>query len=129
MGRYEKLTGKQPINEIRRLPNGEWTETPREKLDHMRETKLSNESKLSGSADFILVMNSDKVQSVRLVGGDNALEPLSARLKSARYPLEFPADSDAVLALRMTVNCRGSAACTAKLLRPTQPGAQRPPVY
>jgi len=115
---YEKLTGKKPSTDIRRLPNGEWTQTPREKLSHVHETKVNNESKLAGSADFLVVFKPDKVESVRFVSGDNALDALSARLKTARFPLQFPPDSEASLVLRVHVGCQPSAACTATLLKP-----------
>lgn len=87
--RYEKLTGKKPTTEIRRLPNGESTHTPAEQLRHSREVKVSNESKLSGSAQFTLELKPDKT-SVSYANGDDALKPLARKLEAAHYPLEFP---------------------------------------
>lgn len=116
---YEKLTGKAPSSEIRRLPNGQWTQTAGERLSHLREVKVSNEGKVSGSADFVVALDSEKVDSVSWLNGDNELEALSTKLKSVHYPLEFPADGGAILVLPMTVKCRPSAACTATLLKPT----------
>jgi tetratricopeptide (TPR) repeat protein/transglutaminase-like putative cysteine protease len=130
--RYEKLTGKKPgLTEIRRLPNGEWTQTPAEKLRHSREVGLSNEEKLTGSAEYIVVFKPGKVDSAEYLSGSAALDKLSAKLIAAHYPLEFPPDSGAILALRIDVNCHPTAPCIASLLPPVAaPSTQfRPPAY
>jgi len=121
--RYEKLTGKQPAAEIRRLPNGEWTQTPAEQLRHSREVKVGNDGKLSGEAQFTLALKPDNA-SVSFYSGDRELEPLVAKLTAAHYPLEFPGESDAILVVRLDVSCHGSATCIATLAPPVVPRPQ-----
>ena len=117
--RYKKLTGKEvPPSEIRRLPNGQWTQTPAEQLRHTREVKVSNEAKLSGKAQFIVEIKPGKVNSAHYLSGDDTLEPLADKLVEAHYPLEFPPDSEAILVLRLDVNCQPTTPCVAKLVNP-----------
>jgi len=117
--RYKKLTGKEvPLTEIRRLPNGQWTQTPAEQLRHSREVKLSNPGKLSGKAQFIVEIKPEKVDSVHFVSGDDALKPLEDKLVAAHFPLEFPPDSGAILVLRLDVSCQPTAQCVAALVNP-----------
>jgi len=125
--RYEKLMGKKPLLlEIHRLPNGEWTQTPAEQLRHSREAKLSNEGKLSGSAQFIVTFKPGKVESVEYDDGDDELEPLADKLKAAHYPLEFPPESGVTLVVRVDVSCKPTAACIAALVNPVPGPAQFP---
>jgi tetratricopeptide (TPR) repeat protein len=121
--RYEKLTGKEPTAEIRRLPNGEWTQTPAEQLRHLREIKVGNQGKLSGSALFTLALKADKA-SVSFLSGDSELKPLSSKLSTAHYPFEFPGDRAAILVVRLDVNCRSTAPCVATLVAPVPPRPQ-----
>jgi tetratricopeptide (TPR) repeat protein/transglutaminase-like putative cysteine protease len=111
--RYQKLTGKKPAIEIRRLPNGQWTETPAEQLRHSREIELRNERKLSGKAQFLVRMKPDKVDSADYASGDETLKPLVDSLKAAHYPLIFPPESAAILVLRVDVSCQAGAPCKA----------------
>jgi hypothetical protein len=120
VARYEKLTGKKPTAETRRLPNGEWTETPAEQLRHSREVKISNDGKRSGSAQFTLLLKEDKT-SVRYASGDDALEPLLPKLEAAHYPLELPQDSGAILMVRLDVKCQEKSPCVATLVSPEPP--------
>jgi len=125
--RYRRLTGKEvPLAEIHRLPNGEWTQTPAEQLRHSREAKLSNEAKLSGSAQFIVTFKPGKVESAEYESGDDEIEPLADKLKAAHYPLEFPPDSGASLVLRVDVSCHPTAPCIAALVNPVPGPAQFP---
>jgi tetratricopeptide (TPR) repeat protein/transglutaminase-like putative cysteine protease len=113
--RYRKLAGKEPpLAEIHRLPNGEWTQTPAERLRHSREIRLSNEGKLTGSAEFIVALKPGKVDSAVYKSGDEALAPLSNKLKAAHFPLEFPTDSRAILSVRVSVKCQATS-CIATL--------------
>jgi len=117
--RYRKLTGKGvPLAEIKRLPNGEWTKTPAEQLRASREVKVSNEEKLSGSADFVVEFEPEKVDSVQYLSGSDELEKLTEKLKAAHYPLEFPPDSQATLAVRVSVRCQPGS-CVGTLVVPT----------
>ena len=117
--RYRKLTGKGvPLAEIKRLPNGEWTKTPAEQLRASREVKVSNEEKLSGSADFVVEFEPGKVDSVQYLSGSDELEKLTEKLKAAHYPLDFPPDSQATLAVRVSVRCQ-SGSCVGTLVVPT----------
>lgn len=117
--RYKKLTGKDAsLFETNRLPNGEWSLTPAEKLRRSREIKLGNVGKLSGSADFLVSIDSESVQSADFDNGDKALQPLESKLEKAKYPFEFPPNSDATLVVRVTVQCR-SDGCVGTLMSPT----------
>jgi tetratricopeptide (TPR) repeat protein/transglutaminase-like putative cysteine protease len=127
--RYKKITGKEPdLRSMRRLPNGEWTKTPAEQLRQTREVKLSNDGKISGSAQFLVVFKPGKVDSAEFVTGDEELKPLSDKLQSAHYPLEFPPDSGASLVMQVNVYCRPGAPCTGTLINPVPGGRQFPAV-
>jgi Flp pilus assembly protein TadD/transglutaminase-like putative cysteine protease len=118
--RYKKLTGKEPaLAEIKRLPNGEWTKTPAEQLRATREVKVSNDGKVSGTAEFTVVFKPGKVESAEFSSGDRDLEKLSVKLAAARYPLEFPPGSNAILVLHVGVKCHGTAECIGSPVNPT----------
>jgi tetratricopeptide (TPR) repeat protein/transglutaminase-like putative cysteine protease len=124
--RYRKLTGKEvPLAEIRRLPNGEWTQTPAEQLRHSREIKLPNQAKLSGSAKFIVALKPGKIESAEYDSGDDSLDVVADKLKAAHYPVEFPPDSGAILVLRVNVSCHPASPCIAALVNPV-PGPTPP---
>jgi len=112
------------LTETHRLPNGEWTLTPGEKLRRSREIKLVNEGKISGSAQFMVSINPQEVESVDFESGDENLRPLESKLEKAHYPFEFPPDSDSTLVIRVDVECRSSSVCSATPLPPTP---MRPP--
>jgi tetratricopeptide (TPR) repeat protein/transglutaminase-like putative cysteine protease len=125
LARYEKLTGKKPEMMVtRRLPNGEWTQTPAEQLLHSRQVKVSNAGKLSGSAQFIVRIKPGKAGSAHLVSGDEVFKSLGAKLTEARYPVEFPSDSGTILVLRLSINCHADAPCVATLVNPTMSSSQ-----
>jgi hypothetical protein len=105
------------LSEIRRLPNGEWTQAPAEQLRHSREVKVSNPGKLSGKAQFIVEIKPGKVDSAHYLSSDDTLEPLEDKLVEAHYPLEFPPDSGAILVLRIEVH-RPVTPCIAALVDP-----------
>ena len=119
--RYQKLMGKKPSLEIRRLPNGEWTQTPAEQLRHTRELKLSNKGKITGSAKFAVTFKPGKVDSAQFVSGDENLNRMAGTLTAATYPLEFPPDSGAVLVMLVDVKCHSESACIATLVNPVAP--------
>jgi tetratricopeptide (TPR) repeat protein len=124
--RYEKLMGKKPTTEIRRLPNGEWTQTPAEHLRHSREVILSKPAKLAGSAEFLVTLKPGKVESAEFDTGDDGLDGLPEKLKAGHYPLEFPTDSAAVLVVRVHVQCHVTQPCVAALDNPLPPAANAP---
>ena len=119
--RYVKLTGKKPTNEIRRLPNGQWTLNSEEQLQRQHEVKFANERKFAGKAQFIVTLKPDKIESVEYASGDNDLKPLAAKLKEAHFALEFPLDSTAILTLKADVRCWARSGCTATLADPAPP--------
>jgi len=80
--------------------------------------KLSNEEKLSGSADFVVEFEPGKVDSVQYLSGSDELEKLTEKLKAAHYPLDFPPDSQATLAVRVSVRCQPGS-CVGTLVVPT----------
>jgi len=117
--RYKKLTGKDPsLLESHRLPNGEWSLTPAEKLRRSREIKLGNVGKLSGSADFLVSIDSESTESADFDSGDKTLQPLESKLEKAKYPFEFPPNSDATLVVRLSVQCH-SGDCVGTPMNPT----------
>lgn len=118
-GRYKKLVGKEPeLNTTYRLPSGEWTQTPAERLRHSREIKVANDTNLSGSAQFIIKIKPGKVDGAHFVSGDSALEAVEDELAKAHYPVEFPSDSEAFLTVQLTVRCFPSVPCVATLVKP-----------
>lgn len=125
--RYQKLTGKKPSLEVRRRPNGQWTQTPAEQLRHSREIEIGNEHKLAGEAQFFVTLKPDKVDSADFASGDEQLQPLTKNLMGAHYPLEFPPDSGAILVVRVDVSCHGTGPCTATVLAPWATPASRTP--
>jgi hypothetical protein len=86
-----------------------------------REVKLNNEEKLAGSARFFVTLKPGKLDSVEFDSGDEELKPLAAKLQEARYPMEFPPQSGAILDLKVTVKCEAKAACIATIMNPTPP--------
>jgi tetratricopeptide (TPR) repeat protein len=118
LSRYEKLTGKKPSVETRRLSNGEWTKTPAQELSEMRSIKLGKQAHLSGTAEFWIVFAMGEIESVQYVSGEEALEPLTEKLKAAHYPLGFPAGSKAKILRRAEVSCTPTAGCIAALVPP-----------
>jgi tetratricopeptide (TPR) repeat protein len=117
--RYKKLTGKEaPLAAIRRLPNGQWTETPAEQLRHSREIKVSNGEKMAGFASFVVRIGPDKVESAHWESGDESLKPIAQQLTAAHYPLEFPPGSQAVLVVGLSVDCHATGPCIATLQKP-----------
>ncbi len=119
--RYVKLTGKKPTNEIRRLPNGQWTMTSGEQLRQQHEVKLTSEKKIAGTAQFLIMLRPGKIESVEYLSGDDDLESLGEKLKVAHLSLEFPPESMATLTLKAEVRCWATAGCTATLADPAPP--------
>ncbi|HTS06878.1 MAG TPA: DUF3857 domain-containing protein [Candidatus Eisenbacteria bacterium] len=118
--RYKKLTGKDPsLTETHRLPNGEWTLTPAEKLRRSREIKLSNDGKINGKGEFIVSINSHEVESADFEGEDEELRSLESKLEKAHYPYEFPPGSDAILVVRIMLRCHEDTDCTGTPMPPT----------
>ena len=116
--RYKKLTGKEPSVEIQRLPNGQWTKTPAEQLRQTRKFRLNNESKLSGSANFVVVFKPGAIETAEYLSGGDDLGVLTEKLKGARYPIEFPPGSKAILVVQVKVECQESAGCIGTLINP-----------
>ncbi len=117
LSRYKKLTGKSPVmNEMRRLPNGEWTKTPREELTQMRAIKLGKQPNLSGTAEFSIVFALGKVESIEYVSGEESLESLTDKLKAAHYQVEFPAGSKAKVLRRAELSCTPVVGCMVVLV-------------
>jgi tetratricopeptide (TPR) repeat protein len=116
LSHYEKLTGKKPSAEIRRLPNGEWTKTPAEQLSELRTVKLGKQPSLLGSAEFSIVFTQGKIESVEYVSGEESLEGLTAKLKAAHFQIEFPAGSQAKILRRAELSCNPSSGCMAVLV-------------
>lgn len=126
--RYRKLMGKSPVmNETWRLPNGEWTKTPAEQLRQTREVKVLNAKKVSGKAQYLIVFKAGKVDSAEFHGGDEDLKPLESALQTSKYPIDFPADSGAVLEMRIDVKCHPDSGCTAWIMNPVPPNRTSQP--
>ena len=118
--RYQKLMGTRPSNDIRRLPNGQWTLTTDEQLQQLREIKFENAGKLSGSAEFIIAFKPGKVDSVDYEHGDDKLKPLENIIRSLHFQVAFPESSAAILVRKAQVECRAGSPCTVKLIKPDE---------
>lgn len=115
--RYRKLTGKTiNVRSFDRLPNGKWPVSPEVELSDMREAKLGTLPGSDGSADFDLKFVANGPTVVTYTKGDAALKSLTKRLELAKFKLEFPAGSKAVLYRRAIVHCSKWAPCSAVLL-------------
>ncbi|MGE5112823.1 MAG: DUF3857 domain-containing protein [Acidobacteriaceae bacterium] len=119
--RYKKLTGKTlNVNAIERLPNGKWPVSPLEELSQLREAKLGSLPGARDSADFAIKFGADGAIIASFVSGNDGLKALTKRLEQAKFQLEIPSDSKAVLYRRATVHCNKWAAqpapCSAVLL-------------
>jgi hypothetical protein len=80
--------------------------------------QIANEAKLSGSANFVIRIRPSKVESAHYMSGDGALARLGNKLVEQHYPIQFPPDSDAILVLRLNVDCHPTSPCIATLLAP-----------
>jgi tetratricopeptide (TPR) repeat protein/transglutaminase-like putative cysteine protease len=127
--RYQKLMGAKPVNDIRRLPNGQWTLTTDEQLQQLREVKFDNAGKLSGSAEFIISFKPAEIDSIDYTHGDEKLKVLEEKLKLLHFQLAFPPNSSAILVRRAQVECRSASSCTAKLVKPDQALSTGPALY
>lgn len=117
LAHYQKLTGHKFSQrlETRRLPNGEWTKTPGEKLRDAQRVKISKTTSLSGTAQFAIVFVPGKVEAVQFLNGVEDLKAMTEKLKMASYPMEFPVGSRAKIARRVLLICKPSEGCTADL--------------
>lgn len=114
--RYKKLTGQVPnLLMTERLPNGEWSKTPSEELTEMRVSHLSLQ-KASGSAEFGLVFTPGRVESVEYLRGEESLDSIRDKLRTARYAVELPADSKAKIYRRAQVGCTPPTGCVVTML-------------
>ena len=120
--RYRKLTGHVPANEIHRLPDGEWTLTTDQQLKQIRQVKLRNEGNLTGVAQFVIVFEPGKAPSAQQKTGDDAFEVFVSKLAAAKFQVEFPPDSGAILVRWVLVDCHTTTTCTATLDIPLPEG-------
>jgi tetratricopeptide (TPR) repeat protein/transglutaminase-like putative cysteine protease len=125
--RYEKLMGTKPVNDIRRLPNGQLTTD--EQLQQLREVKFDNAGRLSGSAEFIIAFKPAGIDSSDYTHGDEKLKVLEEKLKLLHFQVAFPPNSAAILVRRAQVECRSASSCTLKLVKPEQALSTGPALY
>ena len=124
---YQKLTGKDisvNISSFDRLPNGKWPVSPVVELSEMREAKLGAQPGPDGSADFELRFTSDGSSVATFLTGEPGMKSMGKRLELAKFKIEIPTGSKAVLFRRATVHCSKWAPCSAVLL----PTASRMPI-
>jgi tetratricopeptide (TPR) repeat protein len=114
--RYQKLTGK-PLAEtsltMKRLPNGQPPVTPAEELSRLRGAKFSRQSGPYGSAEFDLTFSQGKPAVAIFLSGDAKMKAVSARVEAAKFQVEFPVGSNAILVRHATVYCGQYAPCDA----------------
>lgn len=116
LARYKKLTGQVPdLFMTERLPNGEWSKTPAEELTEMRVTELALH-KATGSAEFGIVFAAGGVESVEYLRGEDSLQTIVDKLKSAHYAVEFPSDSKAKIYRRLQVACKPQMGCVVTMV-------------
>jgi tetratricopeptide (TPR) repeat protein/transglutaminase-like putative cysteine protease len=113
---YKKLTGQFPnLLMTERLPNGEWSKTPGEELTEMRVSHLSLQ-KASGSAEFGMVFTPGRVESVEYLRGEESLDLIRDKLRTAHYAVELPADSKAKIYRRAQVGCTPLTGCVVTMV-------------
>jgi tetratricopeptide (TPR) repeat protein len=119
--RYQKLTGKtlaEPslyARPMKRLPSGQWPVTTGEELSQLRDTKFSHQSGPYGSAEFDLTFTPGKAPVAVFASGDAKMKEVFARLEAAKFQVEFPVGSNAILVRHATVYCGQYAPCDAVL--------------
>lgn len=116
---YQKLTGKDisvNVSSFDRLPNGKWPVSPIVELSEMREAKLGTQPGPDGSADFELRFTSDGSSVATFLTGEPGMKSMGKRLELAKFKVEIPTGSKAVLFRRATVHCSKWAPCSAVLL-------------
>lgn len=88
-------------------------------LSQMRLVRLPRFVPGHGSCEFFLLFGpGPKVESVRFISGTENLKVAGKVLTSAKFPVEFPADSSARLLRRAMVVCEPVTGCQALLLPP-----------
>jgi tetratricopeptide (TPR) repeat protein len=114
--RYQKLTGKtlaEPSLTMKRLPSGQWPVSAAEELSRLRDTKFSHQSGPYGSAEFDLIFTPGKPAVAVFASGDARMKEVSARIEAAKFQVEFPVGSNAILVRHATVYCGQYAPCDA----------------
>jgi tetratricopeptide (TPR) repeat protein/transglutaminase-like putative cysteine protease len=118
---YQKLTGK-PINirSMDRLPNGKWPVSPEVELSEMREAKLGPEPGPNDSADFELKFAAGEPTVATYLSGNAEMKSMKKRLEAAKFKVEIPVGSKAIIYRRATVHCSKWSPCSA-VLAPIDP--------
>lgn len=116
LAHYVKLTGKAPVTEVHRLPNGQYTMTAAEELSRMREIKFGAAEGASGSAEFAITIAPTGIESAQYLGGDAGLKDRASRLAKGHYPVEFPTGSNAKIIRRLIFSCHGVEGCNGVLM-------------
>ncbi len=114
-GRLARLAGEARAADIA-------DEKTRDGIGVLRTVKLPNAAKLSGAAEFFLIISngvdgSISVESVKFISGEEKLRPLAAQLRNAKYQVSFPDSSPTKLLRRGILSC-APAACTFVLITP-----------
>jgi tetratricopeptide (TPR) repeat protein len=77
----------------------------RAKLQQIRTIHLGKIAKVTGSADFLVLLGASGAESVKFVSGEIKLKELQEALRNAKYGLSFPEDTPAKLIRRGTLTC------------------------
>ncbi len=117
---YQDLLGKSANPgqfETKRKADGTFTPMPGEELSRMRMVKVPAAPHASGSATYSITFSPGKVDDVKLVDGDKALESMTVNIQSAKFKVEFPDETPAKLVRRGILSC-GASGCDLTLIPP-----------
>ncbi len=77
----------------------------REGLQNLRTVHLGKIAKLTGSADFLLLLGPGGAESLKFISGESKLKPVGEALRRARYAVSIPDDTPVKLLRRGTLMC------------------------
>ena len=69
---------------------GHRPESNEDRLQNMRMVKIARLKPVSASADLLILFENGKVSEIKMLGGDEKLEPLSQNLKTAKFDVTLP---------------------------------------
>lgn len=106
---YEHLTGKKPdagtIEQLGHGPRGAVVMSPEEELSRVRSTKVSSNTRLSGSATYAIAFSPGNKDEVAYISGDSSLKSVAAQLSSTHFPITFPDQGPVKLVRRGILSC------------------------
>jgi Flp pilus assembly protein TadD len=74
-------------------------------LQDSRTVFLGKVAKVTGTADFLVLLGANGAESVKFISGEPKLKDMSDALRAAKYQVQFPDDTPAKLLRRGTLSC------------------------